>query len=1175
MKTQYRSHPSSSSARLVGRFSSQLVTSLSAALFALASAVPAHAAEWLNQTFETYSLGAVPDTTSSPLLMTPVGYTTVVSGNSGKMARYAKAAAATTGSLQYALSSGLTADGTGGTTRPQGYLSFKILQNASSVGTIATTSYLNFRLGARDTNGLSSTAAAFIDLRFLQAGTSNFKTQVAGSTNTTLSISASAVNTVKIWYNGTGAAWSYPEPTSGVSTTLNANTFVVYVNNVLGVTSANGVTLPTSVTTLASPATSSSNIGKIAFLSSSANGADFSVDDIYAGDSAPVVTTPPVITSATTSTGFQGVAYSYQIAADQPGLTSFALVSGTLPAGLTLNTATGVISGTPSETGTFNLTLTTTSANGTSAAAPLAISVIVPLNIFSGSNASLNTAASWSLGASPNSSTSISSYQDVTLASSVTDLTTTSSALWAKSWNVSNGKSYTLTSVKTDGFTVYRMGTTMPVVSTFVNTVSGVNNDFVYLTGNSSLTLSPLNSVNAATPSRVELSNMGNFNIDSGSTLNVDAVILETTGSYGINKTGAGTVGLSAANTYSGSTTLTAGTVNVSGSGAPTRLAQVKANVEGGVVTSYTVTDGGAGYTAVPTVTVGKNTGEGSVVTATATATISGGAVTAVNVVAAGSGYTVAPKVQVYSNQSPLGGGAVTLASGTMNASVDTDLSRMTYYPDPTGAYYRLNGTSLTVNGPVSLNVAADKTLSAYSLSGNGNLSNLVTKTGAGTLWLRGGGSTNVNGGWRVDAGTLFISTTSSTGTGTGTVTMNGGNLRFSKGVSSSGTYTGQGQDAGLVVLQDTTITLDANPATPSASNTVAYGMNNLVDGSVTATGLTIGTKTINLVKSAAAKSSADEVGYTDPLISFLSADLSGTATLNVGALTQLSLQNASGTGGVIKTGLGKLVLTDRLVFDSALSLVATLPNTYTGATAISAGTVAVSGSQASSITIANGAFVELSVDATPTTSGGLTLVAGSKVTIVGSTPTLPSYTLFTASSGITGTPVLATEVAGYQLVKDGNSIKLNSSAAALSPFESWATAAPNSLIGNDALAGADPDKDGLNNALEFVLGGNPSANDSPSVRPVLADSTASVTLTFSRSDASELAPATTVKVQVSSDLATWSSADEITIGSTSGSGPNGSTYTVDETGSSDKVVVTIPKNGATRRFARVQVVAP
>ena len=1084
MKTAYTSRFNSSAARMAGGFSRKLVTSLGVALVALASAVPANAAEWLNETFEQYTVAApptAPTVTLSPFLQQISSGATVVGTVGNEMCRYNKptVTALSPAGLQYSLSAA------NATPRPKGYISFKILQNTPPSPAIPSSDF-SLRLGSNDSTTMGSANSAFIDVRFTPsvspATTCAFSVRSGGTAQSVITtVSATAQSTIKIWYNSDVVGMPYTDP-AGASQTLSAASYVCYVNNVLASASASGTTMVGSVTTSgsASPAVTSTVIGKLAFQCASSKAVDFSVDDIYAADSAPVappVVTPPAITSATTKTGYQTFAFSYQITADQ-AVTSYALASGTLPAGLTLDTATGIISGTPTTIGVSNVTLTATSSTtGTSAAAPLAITVIVPLNTFSGSNVSLNTSASWSLGAAPNSTTSIGSYQDVALASSVTALTTSSGALFAKSWNVSNGSSYTLTSVKTDGATTFRMGITSPVVTTFTNSVSGITNDLVYLTGNSNITFSPLNSINALTPSTVELNNSGNLNIGAGSTLNIDAV---TTGQYALTKTSAGTVGLSAKNTYSGGTTLTAGSMNVSGSAAPTRLAQVKANVTGGVVTGYTVVDGGEGYTAVPTVTVSKNTGEGTVVEAKAVATISGGAVTAVNInVTAGSGYTLAPKVQIYSNQSPLGSGAVTLAGGSLNASVDTDLSRMTFFPDVTNTFFRINGTPLVINGSVSLEVATDKTLSAHALTGNGG-ANLVTKTGAGTLWLRGGGppnnAPNHVGGWSVNAGTLFVGTTASSGTGTGLVTMNGGNLRFSKGLSSNGSYTGQGQDTGLVVNQDTTITLDANPATPSGSNTVSYGTNDSASGSVLTTGLTIGTKTINLVKSAEAKSSADELGYSDPLMTFYSANLSGTATLNVGALSQMSLQNAVGTGGVTKTGTGRLSISERNVYDGAVppAFVATLPNTYTGATAINAGTAAFSGTQASSITIANGALLESSVDATPTTTGSLTLAVGSTVTIVGSTPTLASYTLFTAAGGITGTPVLTVAVAGYDLVKDGNSLKLN--AVSSGSYTTWAAA--NGITGQPA--SGDFENDGISNLVEYALGTNPTVSTQP-----------------------------------------------------------------------------------------------
>ena len=70
----------------------------------------------------------------------------------------------------------------------------------------------------------------------------------------------------------------------------------------------------------------------------------------------------PVITSATTATGQVGVAFSYQITATNSP-TSYS-ASG-LPAGLSVNTSTGVISGTPTATGTSNITIGATNTGGT------------------------------------------------------------------------------------------------------------------------------------------------------------------------------------------------------------------------------------------------------------------------------------------------------------------------------------------------------------------------------------------------------------------------------------------------------------------------------------------------------------------------------------------------------------------------------------------------------------------------------------------------------------------------------------------------------------------------------------------------------------------------------------------------------------------------------------------
>lgn len=79
--------------------------------------------------------------------------------------------------------------------------------------------------------------------------------------------------------------------------------------------------------------------------------------DLCTGLGSPITTAlesslVPEITSSASASGTVGTAFSYSITAnDSP--TSFSLVSGSLPPGLSLNTSTGVISGTPTSAGTY------------------------------------------------------------------------------------------------------------------------------------------------------------------------------------------------------------------------------------------------------------------------------------------------------------------------------------------------------------------------------------------------------------------------------------------------------------------------------------------------------------------------------------------------------------------------------------------------------------------------------------------------------------------------------------------------------------------------------------------------------------------------------------------------------------------------------------------------------
>jgi autotransporter-associated beta strand protein len=803
---------------------------------------------------------------------------------------------------------------------------------------------------------------------------------------------------------------TYTNP-AGVSNQVSSNAFVVYINGTLyGSNAASTGALPTTVQSLSVSAgvTNTNTVGTIGKMGwwggSSSQPYNVTFDNVYAGDSMPIVGNPPTITSANSAVPLLNIPYTYQIVTDPIGATSFALKNGTFPPGLSLNLTNGLISGTPSVLGgPTTVILAASNSIGEGPTFNLSFTVNLPFNTFSGSNPSLND-GSWSLGAPPNSSVSIGSYLDVLLTPSVSDLTTASGSLFVKSWNVTNGSSYTLTSLKPDGSTTYHMGR-LPAAATFTNLVSGLANDLVYLTNNSTLTFSPSNTSLTPTNSTVNLAYGGNLNISAGSTLNIDAVLTGNSATFGINKTGSGTLNLSGANTFGGSaagTTLTAGTLNVKGSAAPTRLAQVQAVLSNNVVTGFRIVDGGAGYTVAPTISMSKSTGDTTGSNAVATATISNGVITAITTTNGGTNYTLPPKVYAYSAQSPLGFGPSTFNGGTLTASVDTDISRMSAYADGTNTFFRINGSDTAFNGPTTLDINSGKTLSCYTLAGNTNPANLITKNGTGTLWLRGGGSTGFIGGFRVNAGTLYINGSVNSGSGTnGTITMNGGNLLLAKGIGSGGTYSALDISNTISVLADTTITLDPNPASATENNSCSTPL------------LQSSNRTITVAKTATANAGAQML--------FKSAELGGMTTFNVADATQVALCGAVGTGGVTKTGLGTLVL-------SALSSTNSTNNTYTGTTRINQGTVefAPASSQDSSITVASNAVAKFTLGATtPTTSGSLTLSDGSKVRISG-TPSLGSYTLFTASNGISGNPQLEAAITGGTLNITNNSLILN-----------------------------------------------------------------------------------------------------------------------------------------------------
>ena len=133
----------------------------------------------------------------------------------------------------------------------------------------------------------------------------------------------------------------------------------------------NGVTLNTGTGLIAGTPTQS---GSFPLTISASNGAGTSTQPLTI--SIGLVT--PVITSAATASGTGGQPFSYQIVASNlPGSYS---VTGALPAGVTVNTATGLISGTPTQTGIFPVTLGAANGSGTgSQSLTITVGLVAPV----------------------------------------------------------------------------------------------------------------------------------------------------------------------------------------------------------------------------------------------------------------------------------------------------------------------------------------------------------------------------------------------------------------------------------------------------------------------------------------------------------------------------------------------------------------------------------------------------------------------------------------------------------------------------------------------------------------------------------------------------------------------------------------------------------------------------
>ena len=359
------------------------------------------------------------------------------------------------------------------------------------------------------------------------------------------------------------------------------------------------------------------------------------------------------------------------------------------------------------------------------------------------------------------------------------------------------------------------------------------------------------------------------------------------------NTDGTGTLTISAANTYTGVTTINAGIVSISNSTA-LGAAGTAANT---------------GNAAAPTFT---NTGDTLITSGSGTATNSG----QLQLVGGTAGINVGETFVV-------GGRASTVTGGGTNAfdnisGANTLSGTVNFSSGGTNYGIRSDAGSLTFTNGITP-FAGAKT---FDISGNGGVvfNGIITDTGGGnaTSMNRTAGFTGTltlaaantyTGATTINGGTLLVTNTSGSATGTGTVAINStGSLAGGSGAANTGTLQTLGTGTRTATRQN--YAPGALGLISGAVNVASGGNLSPGNGAVGTLSLTGGTLTLNTGTTITYKFNAT----ANDLISVTGAlNIAGPTTLT---LLQEGTTNAFGTAGVYNLftyGAGSTITTGNL----------------------------------------------------------------------------------------------------------------------------------------------------------------------------------------------------------------------------------------------------------------------
>ncbi len=480
-------------------------------------------------------------------------------------------------------------------------------------------------------------------------------------------------------------------------------------------------------------------------------------------------------------------------------------------------------------------------------------------------------------------------------------------------------------------------------------------------------------------------------------------------------------------------------------------------------------------------------------------------------------------------------------------------------------------GTTITAINPLTREVTLSTTFAAannstynvgvlFTVPGVVN-SNSVTKAGTGT-WVLSGNNT-YTGPTSVSQGVLNIQHANALGaTNTGTLVTSGAALQIQ----------------GSITVGNEALTLNGTGISTNGA------LRNISGDNIYGGLLTLGS--LSRIQNDAGSLTLSNTGtITGPGFG-----------LTVGGAGNTTINSIIGntTGVLLKQGSGTLTLGNA--------------NTYTGATTVSDGTLALgaSGSITISASVSLGATATLDtttqttyaiptgqqhsfgIDATGSGSSGKIVAANLDITSaavaysITGTPNDPVYVLATYSGTLTGAAFASAPATptGYTLdyAYEGNKIAL----VAVAPtYASWIATYPGVGLLNGV--NDDPDLDGIKNGMEMVLGGNPATVMDTALLPTIAlvnadpdnDTTFAdyLLFTYRRSDLS-VSAGVTVDCETDTDLlATWTAA-------TGAPGvvilvDDNFTFTPPAAANTDRVRVYVPRGANTTLFGRLRAVVP